>query len=166
MHNQDVDQRKLDTTFSEWRKSSFRQRFGGSALKFIQWVDGAMSYGAAIQGKKTACDWTAPAPRELPALEMATLARTVGESLPGFHLDRHDVPTPGGFVVYASPIGSYLTDESEGPERAFITAVSGAPLARSHEPGPGDLGDVVAPDALPAHDPPDDGRPRNAPPGG
>lgn len=56
--------------------------------------------------------------------DMATLARTAGESLPDFHLDREDLPTPGGFVLFASPIGSYLVDDGDGLERVFITAVS------------------------------------------
>lgn len=56
--------------------------------------------------------------------DMATLARTAGQSLPDFHLDREDLPAPGGFMLFASPIGSYLIDEGEGVERAFITANS------------------------------------------
>lgn len=59
------------------------------------------------------------------AEEMSELARVAGESLPRFTLDVEDLPSPGGFIQFASSIGSYVSDEDGGlPRRIHIVACS------------------------------------------
>lgn len=57
--------------------------------------------------------------------DMATLARVAGEGLPDYRIEPPDVPSPCGFVVFASPIGGYVSDnDSEGPRRNHVVACS------------------------------------------
>jgi hypothetical protein len=55
---------------------------------------------------------------------MVQLAVTAGESLPDFHLEPEDVPSPTGFIVFAEPIGSYINTDTEPAVRIPIVAVS------------------------------------------
>lgn len=61
--------------------------------------------------------------------EMTTLAVTAGESLPDFHLEPHDVPSPTGFIVFAEPIGSYINTDGGFAARVPIVAASWGPFA-------------------------------------
>lgn len=55
---------------------------------------------------------------------MTRLAVVAGESLPDFHLEPEDVPSPTGFMVFDEPIGSYVNTDGLTPERFPIVAVS------------------------------------------
>ncbi|QQQ77405.1 hypothetical protein IOD16_02360 [Saccharothrix sp. 6-C] len=57
--------------------------------------------------------------------EMTELARVAGAGLPDHRLHRDDLPSSGGFVQFASPIGGYVSDdEGMGPRRTHIVACS------------------------------------------
>ncbi|MET9340307.1 hypothetical protein [Nonomuraea sp. NPDC003804] len=55
--------------------------------------------------------------------ELSRLAVVAGESLPEFHLEPADVPSPTGFMVFGEPIGSYINRDLV-VERYPIVAVS------------------------------------------
>lgn len=59
--------------------------------------------------------------------DMTRLAVAAGESLPDFHLEPEDVPSPTGFIVFAEPIGSYINTDGGFAARVPIVAVSWGP---------------------------------------
>ncbi|GAA2165004.1 hypothetical protein [Actinomadura napierensis] len=59
--------------------------------------------------------------------DMTTLAVAAGESLPDFHLEPPDVPSPTGFIVFAEPIGSYINTDGGYHARVPIVAVNWGP---------------------------------------
>jgi hypothetical protein len=66
--------------------------------------------------------------------EMTRLAVVAGESLPDFHLEPEDVPTPAGFMVFDDPIGSYVHTDGAAPERVPIVALSWGQYSRAGLP--------------------------------
>ncbi|MBE3206715.1 hypothetical protein IHE48_38500 [Frankia sp. CH37] len=84
------------------------------------------------------------------AADMTELAVTAGESLPNFHLEPEDVPSPTGFVVFAEPIGSYVSSDADPPERIPIVAASWGPFSAAHLPRGGVWVTHYAPTDFPA----------------
>ena len=56
--------------------------------------------------------------------DMSELVRVAGLDVPGFRLEREDVPAPTGFMLFASPVGGYGSDRDGDISRVEIVACS------------------------------------------
>ena len=66
--------------------------------------------------------------------EMTAMSVHAGQKLPTWNVYRDDLPSPSGFMAFATPIGSYLATEDGVDHLVDIVAVSWGPTTLTSDP--------------------------------